>query len=270
MRKHLLVILFTVAFVSTMSGQDSSYTELLRMKVPRLQSFTLDNLGNLYVANEMGDIIKYDKQGKQVATANIKTYGRVHSIDASNAFEIYIFYKEQNRVLLFDNQLNIRVEWDFEQAGFVMLGAVARSFDNKLWVFDLNDLRLKKVNKELAVEFNSGNVRAFAKATSFNPSYIGDNNREVYLYDSLNGLYVFDNFGNYIKRVIISESTQVVSQGGRIYFLRKGIVWELDEILLGEKKVFVGNADTQAFAISKDRMVLQKGNELILHALKQK
>jgi hypothetical protein len=270
MKKQVIAFFLWAGIFSVAWGQGSAYTEITRITAPGASCFTLDNLGNLYVANERGDLVKYDKNGKQIATANIKSYGSVHSIDASNAFEIYVFYKEQNRVLLFDNLLNIRVDWDFEQAGFVMMAAVARSFDNKLWVFDLNDLRLKKVTKELNVEFNSGNVRAFANASAFNPSYIGDDNRSVYLFDSLNGLYVFDNFGNYQKRITLSNVSQVCIHNGRIYFLRQGTIRELDTLLLNEKTVFEGPLSTTSFAISKDRMVLHSGNELILHVLTQK
>jgi len=269
-----LIIILVLFLLSGFSKQEVSkeFVEFKRIKISNLVHFSCDNLGNIYTANTNGDIVKYDKNGVQTATVNFKTMGNIHTIDAGNPFEIYVFYKEQNKVMFFDNLLNLRGEADFEKADYFMLSAVARSFDNKIWIFDLNDLRLKKVRKDLSLELNSGNVREFAKEKSFAPSYIGDINKKVFLFDSTSGIFEFDIFGNYIRKIVLSNATQTFVSQGHIYFLKTNQVFELEQELLREKPLPIKEKPEKisAFTIASDRLVLQSGNELILYAPQKK
>lgn len=271
---RILLTLFCLFLLSGFSKQETAkeFVEIKRINISNLVHFTCDNLGNLYTANTNGDIVKYDKNGVQTATANFKTMGNIHTIDAGNPFEIYVFYKEQNKIMFFDNLLNLRGEADFEKADYFMLSAAARSFDNKIWLFDLNDLRLKKVKKDLSLELSSGNVREFAKEKSFAPSYIGDMNMKIVLFDSTSGIFEFDNFGNYIRKIVVSEATQTFVSQGHIYFLKKNQVFELEQELLREKPLPIKNNPDKvsAFTIASDRLVLQSGNELILYSPQNK
>jgi hypothetical protein len=66
-------------------------------------SISSDNLENLFVITPTNDIIKYNKNGQKLATANFKVLGNISSIDAGNPFEIYVFYRDQNKIIFLDN-----------------------------------------------------------------------------------------------------------------------------------------------------------------------
>ena len=86
-------------------------------------------------------LYKYNYSGKVLATLNYNYNGNISSIDVSNPMEIYVFYKEINRVLLLDNNLAYRGELDLTKLNITQAAAIARSFDNGIWVFDLGDLQ---------------------------------------------------------------------------------------------------------------------------------
>ncbi|MCO6495116.1 MAG: hypothetical protein J5I91_05480 [Bacteroidetes bacterium] len=261
-------IFLNFGFSPRQSGDE--FVEVGRVSVNNLEHFTCDNMGNIYTVGSNGDIIKFDKDGKQVAVANHKSLGNVHSIDASNPFEIYVFYKDQNKVLYFDNQLNTLGVSNLEDGGFVLLSACARSFDSKIWAFDLSDLKLKKIKRDMTVELSSGNVREYSSGQNFAPFYIADVNKSVYLFDSTSGLFEFDNFGNYKRNITLTDAKQFFVMSGNLFFLKNNAVYQLDNEFLREKMILVkdGPVSISAFSISPDRLVLQSGNELILYAQK--
>ena len=208
--------------------QVPSFTFVRDLVVPNLHLVCTDNLGQVFTANTSNDLVKYDKEFKVLATANYKSLGPIRNVDVSNPFEIYVFFKEQNKVLYFDNLLNVKGQTDLEEGGYFLLNTVARSFDNKLWIFDLNDLKLKKIRKDLSVELSSGNVREFAKNENFNPEYIAELNKQVVLFNKNSGLYLFDNFANFQRFVPLPSAEQVAVWQGRLYYLEKNKIYELE------------------------------------------
>ena len=65
-----------------------------------------DRLGNLYIISKTNQLYKYDSRGNLLGTLNYKYLGNINFIDASNPFELYVFYKELNEVLFLDNNLS--------------------------------------------------------------------------------------------------------------------------------------------------------------------
>src|SRR6478672_5274711 len=124
----------TIAFVLIFCRANAIQIEAFdTIHVQKNSKFTTDNLGNIFVISPTNDIEKYDKNGLKTATANFKVLGNITSIDASNPFEIYVFYRDQNKILYLDNLLNLRGETDLESIGVSQCAAVARSFDNQIW-----------------------------------------------------------------------------------------------------------------------------------------
>jgi DNA-dependent RNA polymerase auxiliary subunit epsilon len=236
--------------------QVSSFTFVRDLVVPNLHLVCTDNLGQVFTANTSNDLVKYDKDFKVLATANYKSLGPIRNVDVSNPFEIYVFFKEQNKVLYFDNLLNVKGQTDLEEGGYFLLNTVARSFDNKLWIFDLNDLKLKKIRKDLSVELSSGNVREFAKNENFNPEYIAELNKQVVLFNKNSGLYLFDNFANFQRFVPLPSAEQVAVWQGRLYYLEKNKIYELEMEFLKIQEIPIQGIDRKMEEFSLGNGVL--------------
>jgi DNA-dependent RNA polymerase auxiliary subunit epsilon len=236
--------------------QVPSFTFVRDLVVPNLHLVCTDNLGQVFTANTSNDLVKYDKEFKVLATANYKSLGPIRNVDVSNPFEIYVFFKEQNKVLYFDNLLNVKGQTDLEEGGYFLLNTVARSFDNKLWIFDLNDLKLKKIRKDLSVELSSGNVREFAKNENFNPEYIAELNKQVVLFNKNSGLYLFDNFANFQRFVPLPSAEQVAVWQGRLYYLEKNKIYELEMEILKIQEIPIQGIDRKMEEFSLGNGVL--------------
>ena len=180
--------------------------------------FTTDKLGNIFVITPKNDIQKFDSKGKKISEANFKVMGEVTSIDASNALEIYVFYKDQNKLVYFDNMLNYRGETDlYKTLGVSNLLAICRSYDNGFWFFDPDDFKLKKADKQGSLQSESINISSKAD-TVLSPQMLVDDGKYVYMKANNDRLVVFDIIGNYIKTIPLEKFTSFQTKDDNIMY----------------------------------------------------
>jgi hypothetical protein len=199
------MVVFTLMIVGNINAQtilDS--TQLVNDFVVNAKFIQADELGNLYIVSPSNQLYKYNASGKVLATLNYNYNGNISSIDASNPMEIYVFYKEINRVLFLDNNLAYRGELDLTKQNITQASAIARSYDNGIWVFDLGDLQLKKMSKDGTVTQSSGNIRQIIK-TDFIPTTLLENTKQVMIANDSIAL-LFDVFASYVKTYKFSKT----------------------------------------------------------------
>lgn len=203
-----LHILFIYWLSSLFANTNNNPFQLQNTIAIEAKSMETDRLGNLYVVTNNNKLYKYSSDGKLLSTLNYNYVGNISTVDASNPMEIYLFYRELNRIIYLDNNLAYRGETDLSKMGVGQASAIARSFDNGIWVFDIADLQLKRMDKKGENMQNSGNVRQFI-SRQIQPHLIIDNNDKVFVNDSINGVLVFDVFATYLKTIPIKGAKQL-------------------------------------------------------------
>ena len=228
--QKLLFILHTLYFI-IFSSYCNAQTVLDSSKL--VSEFTVnakfvqaDDMGNLYIVSPTNQLYKYNYSGKVLATLNYNYNGNISSLDVSNPMEIYVFYKEINRVLLLDNNLAYRGELDLTKLNITQAAAIARSFDNGIWVFDLGDLQLKKISKDGILSQSSGNIKQFTQ-TDFIPNLLSDNTNQIMLCnDSI--CLLFDVFTAYIKTVKFKNSQNFQFGNNQIFETNQSQINSID------------------------------------------
>jgi hypothetical protein len=186
---------------------DSVFTHIKTITI-EAKSIQTDRLGNIYVVSKTNQLYKYNSDGKLLSTLNYKYLGNITFVDATNPLEIYVFYKELNMVVFLDNNLAFRGELALNDYNIGQASAIARSFDNGIWIFDLADMQLKKMDKDGANPLNSSNIRQYTNANSA-ISYLYDNDDRVFVNDSTNGIFIFDVFATYIRTLPIKGCDKI-------------------------------------------------------------
>lgn len=171
--------------------------------------FTVDNLGNIYLFTGFEQVKKLDDNLDSVAVFNnVRRYGKLSSIDASNPLKLLLFYKDFNTVLVLDRFLNTRSTIDLRQSNVLQCSAIAQSYDNNIWLYDELENKIKKVDDNGRIILESPDLRVLYDAPP-RPTNIEDYNRYVYAYDSSKGLVIMDYFGA-IKNLIAFRGWQNV------------------------------------------------------------
>ena len=90
----LILNLFASLFVKS---QDT----LALKNLKNITCLSIDAKGNKYLSDDSYTLYKYNVNNKLITNVNNKSYGNITSIDCSNPFEIYVFYKDQNIIVFF-------------------------------------------------------------------------------------------------------------------------------------------------------------------------
>jgi hypothetical protein len=196
--RYLKYILLLFVFKSlSASAQKDSILKISRLtSIPVIAvDFTTDNLGNIYILNSSNQIKKLDHKGDSIAVYNdVRRYGKINSIDATNPLKVLVYYKEFGTILILDRLLNVRNTIDLRQQNIFQARSITSSYDNNIWLFDELENKLKKIDDNGRTLLETPDFRQiFDDAIS--PSIMYDRDGLVYLYDSAKALMTFDYYG---------------------------------------------------------------------------
>jgi hypothetical protein len=193
-RALFTICLLFFAWTSPAQQRDTSLKLLKTIKGP-FTDFSTDVLGNLFLLDKEGRLKKVNPRGDSVAVFNdVRRFGKVHSIDASNPLKVLLFYRDFGTIVTLDRLLQVRNIIDLRKLNFLQVKVIGQSFDNGIWVYDEQEARLKRIQDNGSISEQTGDFRLQLEEAP-SPAYISDQERLVYLYDTLRGLLVFDYYG---------------------------------------------------------------------------
>jgi len=155
----------------------------------------VDNLGNVYLINSINQIIKLNNNLDSLTTFNnTKRFGNIASIDATNPFKILVFYKDFATIIILDRFFNTINTIDLRKQNLQQISTIATSYDNKIWLFDEVDNKLKKIDDNGNVQTETVDFRMLFD-TAFIPNQIIDANNKIYLANNTPIIAIFDYYG---------------------------------------------------------------------------
>jgi len=174
----------------------------LQLTIPYSAKFaTADQLDNLYLVTPENEILKFDSLGNEQFRFSTNQLGDITSFDASNAFNLLVFYQEFNIVKTLDRTLTESGKFNLFDAGIFQTPCVGISADKNLWVYDRDNFQLKKINKDGKIIVESRQLNLLFDE-SLNPQSIIENGNNVYLLDPEFGIYTFDIFGRFSSKFV--------------------------------------------------------------------
>lgn len=202
-----------------------------------------DEIGNLFVLTSGGQLKKLNASLDSIGVFNdVRRYGRLHSISSENPLRSICFFREFQTILIMDRLMQVVNKIDLRKSGIFQVQAVAQSYDNKIWVFDEQESKIKKLDEDGQVIFASADLRLIF-SESISPSVIFDRGGYIYLYDKMAGLFIFDYYGTLKNRIALLgwENVQPVEnlimgiKEDRFIFYRPNTIdskeWALPEVL---------------------------------------
>ena len=267
--KGLLIALLCFGTIQTNAqdvSKNDSVTFQIGLKIPVTSKIvTCDKLGNIYVLNESDRLVKYNSAGELLSTLNYNYSGSISSIDVTNPMEIFLFYKELNMVILLDNNLAFRGKINLQDWGVTQASCIARSYENGIWVFDAGDLQLKKFNREGKLLQSSGNALDFAGSDKLNPGNCYENGNRLLLSDSLNGLFLFDIFAGFIKRIPVKHLKSVQLLEREIVYLQNEIIVIYNLQNSSRSSIPSPNFTTKSvFKLKSDTFIFQTSDSILI------
>ncbi|MEO7984062.1 MAG: hypothetical protein ABI688_08265 [Bacteroidota bacterium] len=214
-----LLNIYLLCFLLPLAGRAQSDTSFRFFKTMTgdIVQFTVDNLDNIYILNSHNQIKKFNANGDSVGVYNdVKKYGQATLIDVSNPLKVLLYYRDFATVVMLDRFLNAINSVDLRKQNIFQAKAIGQSYDNKIWVYDEVENKLKKVDEDGKLLQETPDFRLLL-GTAPSPTRIFDENKYVYVYDSVYGVYVFDYFGA-LKNTILITHWQNFKVAGKFIF----------------------------------------------------
>lgn len=221
----LLTILFLVVFSDSFAQKAISDSfVLIKTYNGTIADVVMDNLDNLYIISSAGQIKKLNAAGDSVGIYNqIKDYGKLYTIDVSNPLKLLLFYKEFSTVVILDRFLSSQSVLDLRRFSILSASAIGNSYDNKIWVYDEYDNKLKKIDEQGNKVFETSDFRTVFDQ-SFSPQKILNDNGLVYLADTTSGIFVFDNYGSFRKKIPVKNCQTIAVVNNNIICVNNGLI----------------------------------------------
>lgn len=208
-----IIVLFWVT--AAVAQKDSSF-QLLRSYSGDIANVLLDNLDNFYIVTSSGQLKKFNGKGDSVAVFNgVRNYGKLHAVDITNPLKPLLFYKDFSTVVILDRLLSTRSSIDLRRHNILQPTAITLSYDNNIWVFDQFDNKLKKLDESGNVLLQTTDFRQLFSNT-ISPQRLINDNGLLYLADSAQGIFVFDNYGAFKRKIPLKGWANIDIWDGRL------------------------------------------------------
>ena len=197
MIKTLLICLL-MPLLAVAQQETFTYSSTIKGKFNDLY---VDNLDNIYLVNEDGQLKKLAPNGDSIAVYNnVRKFGKLYSVDVTHPLKILLYFKDFSTVVVLDRLLNARAVIDLRKLNLFQVSAVASSYDNNIWLYDEQEAQLKRINEEGKLLDQTTDFRMLFDSIPVIQNII-DEDRQLFLYDPAKGVYVFDYYGT-LKRML--------------------------------------------------------------------
>ena len=256
MKKFSAILFVSFLLSATGFSQADTTFQLLKILKGDIVDFTVDNLDNIYVLNSRNQVKKYTANGDSVAIYNdIRKFGRATLIDVSNPLKVLLYYRDFATVVMLDRFLNAVNTVDIRKQNIFQAKVIAQSYDNKIWVYDELESKLKKIDEHGKLLQETPDFRLLLGYAP-SPYKIFDENKYVYLYDSLKGVYVFDYFGSLKNNIMIQRWQNLKVTGKFIFGSKQDTLfrYDINTFMYDEWKIPEQITGARSFNFSASRL----------------
>jgi hypothetical protein len=255
---------------TTLSAQTDSSLQFVKTIKGDIVSFTVDNLDNIYLLSSTNQVKKLNANGDSMAIFNdVKKFGQASLIDVSNPLKVLLFYRDFATIVVLDRLLNVRNIIDLRKQDVLQARAIGQSYDNKIWLYDEVENKLKKIDEDGKLLLETPDFRQlFGQAPI--PQKIFDQDQYVYLYDSAQGVFVFDYYGTLKNKIPISGWQNFKVAGKYIFGSLEGKLfrYNIQTFRTDEWTMPDELNKTQSFNFSSSRLYALKKDSLEIYSFR--
>jgi hypothetical protein len=180
----------------------------------------VDNFGNIYIVDINNKLSLYDHMGQFKYDNYNKTLGQIEAIDVSNPLQILVFYKDYGLIKILDNTLAEIKSINLNNDKYFGLETVCKANDDYVWLVDPTTRRIHKIDEA----FNSlQETNTFEDLGITDDSFlkIRENGNYLVALHKREGFLIFDNFGQFIKKMPANNAYDFQFDGSALIFETK-------------------------------------------------
>lgn len=198
----LISVILLGACKSTFKSTTEEAVFVSERKYPaRVKQVEVDPLGSVYLLDKINKLTRYNTINNTKTEYVDNRLGNIDDFDTRNPLNIMVFFRQYSIVKFLDNTLSpIKVIALQENESFQNVSAACTTNDNKLWVFEENQQRFYKVDDNLQVIAETNRLSDLG-LQKIQVVKMRENNNKLVVLIKNEGLFVFDNFGQFQKKI---------------------------------------------------------------------
>ncbi|MCX6182540.1 MAG: hypothetical protein NT150_11505 [Bacteroidetes bacterium] len=223
-----------------------------------------DPVENYYISNQIS-IWKTSSQNNLNFTYSLKRSGSITHIDAGDPMKVLVFYKDLSLISFLDNFLAEAGSIQLMDFGLDQAEVVCKSMNNGIWVYDVKQDKLVKINSSSKVDVEILNIQRII-GESFSPTQMLERNNGLYLNDPEKGIFVFDNYGAFIRKIPEANISKFNVIENFITFRRNNDIFTLNKETLELFKIYSDSTMTD-FSITEKKLYILNADSLHIYKL---
>ena len=252
---------FFTSNLTPAEGQPIGAVPFQKAEIAKADDIVTDTEGNLYVLQDVS-LKKFSGNGELLYSYSDFQAGTIASIDASNPLKIMLFYKETGQIVFLDQHLApISENMNLFDQGYFNIAAAAYSTAGYLWLFDAstNDLI------QLDLHFNEkARIHQNFQIATQNITLQEIAEKRLVLTAANDGVYFFDAFGTFLKRLPIAATSICQVTHNEIRYLHDNLLHCYQYENLTEKAYRLGLPNIKQCLLQQDKVFFLNENGDVL------
>ncbi len=218
LRISLFISLISMSYCA--GSQSLTLVDSATVNSPDLIS--IDQSDNIYISDVKGNVYKFGSNLNKPLVYSPDKPAKITFLETWQGLRIFCFYRDIQEFALLNRFLNSSENYLFDLPEIQFAVAATTSFDNNLWILDQPSMSLLKYNiSSNSIEFTKPLDLTFQKPFSEIILFREYQNR-IYLIDKQNGIFIFDNLGNFISNEKLKTSASISFFENYLYYLENG------------------------------------------------
>jgi len=188
--------------------------------IPSPELVSIDRIDNIYLSDASGKITKCINGTDSLISFSPRKSADVTLLEAWQGIRTFVFYRDFQEFLYLNRFLAPSESHRISNPEIGYARLIAPSGDGNLWILDESDLSIKKMNlqtKQILLKTPLTNI-VTNENTNFN--FIKEYKNLLFLNDRNGKILLFDNFGNYLKRLPVKEVSLFNFFNDELYYLK--------------------------------------------------
>ncbi|UOQ97725.1 hypothetical protein MUN81_21160 [Hymenobacter sp. 5317J-9] len=212
--------------------------KLLRdIKLPTPGAASLDRRGALYVADADNNLRQFGPEGLLLNTYAPAQPGHAAQVEAWNVTTTLVFNDDRQQLVLLDRFLAPIAEVRLADYVDGTIRAATLAPDNRIWLLDESNLVLRQFDPNSLRLLQNTPLDLLIGRSRPDFRFLRQYQNNLYLVDRSTGIYVFDNFGSYKKKLPFTGLSMIGFRGDELYYLDAGALHFFNLYTLAERRV---------------------------------
>ncbi|MDX5419530.1 MAG: hypothetical protein LPK09_09970 [Hymenobacteraceae bacterium] len=184
-------------------------------------AISVDRNGSVYLLDQKRNLFMIDSLGNPVNTFSPPSRGRITAVEAWNPMKVFLFYEDRQEFMMLDRFMRPIANTRLTDLGFMgNVRAATLTSDDSFWLFNESDFTLSKIDLRYQKPIIETPLDLILDKARFDVRFMREYQNMVYLLDYNGGIYVFDNLGNYKKKLPFTGLSYIGFKGNELYFVK--------------------------------------------------